>query len=78
MSTNGTAPNDWNRGKIINSYSDQCSGACSGSGMTDNNSNLKKQEIYIPDNDQITSSTMRSQQYDYDSLNRLNSVQPKR
>ena len=73
VSTSYTGPADtnWNRGAIINSYSDQCSGVCSGSGMTDNNGNLKKQDVYIPNDDQISGSTMRSQQYDYDSLNRL-------
>jgi hypothetical protein len=34
--------------------------------MSDNNGNLLKQQIYIPGH------TMRWQQYDYDSLNRLN------
>ena len=76
VSTSYTGPTDtnWNRGAIISSYSDQCSGVCSGSGMTDNNGNLKKQEIYVPNDDQISGYTMRSQQYDYDSLNRLNSA----
>ena len=76
MSTSYTGPTDtnWNRGAIINSYSDQCAGVCTGSAMTDNNGNLKKQEVYIPNDDQISGSTMRSQQYDYDSLNRLNSA----
>jgi hypothetical protein len=36
--------------------------------MTDNNGNLLKQQIYIPGH------TMRWQQYEYDSLNRLNSA----
>src|SRR4030095_9189577 len=39
---------------------------CSGSSMADNNGNLRKQEIHIP------GQTMRYQEYDYDSLNRLN------
>jgi RHS repeat-associated protein len=67
-STSYTGPTDttWDRGAIINSYSNQCTGVCSGSSMTDNNGNLLKQQIYIP------GQTMRWQQYDYDSLNRLN------
>ncbi|HEX3253496.1 MAG TPA: DUF2341 domain-containing protein, partial [Pyrinomonadaceae bacterium] len=74
VSTSYTGPTDinWNRGAIINNYSDQCWGMCSGSAMTDNNGNLKKQEVYIPNDDQISGYTMRWQQYDYDSLNRLN------
>jgi RHS repeat-associated protein len=78
-STSWTGANDttWNRGAIINHYSDQCSGMCGGSNsataMTDNNGNLRKQEVYIPnDDDQVYGYTLRSQQYDYDSLNRLN------
>jgi YD repeat-containing protein len=44
---------------------------CSGSNMTDNDGNLKKQEVYIPNDDQVSSYAMRWQQYDYDPLNRL-------
>ena len=62
----------WNRGKIINDYSLQCSGV--GCNATDNNSNLRKQQLYIPGNDQVSSSTSWYQQYDYDSLNRLKRV----
>src|SRR5712692_7058828 len=62
----------FNRGKIINDYSDQCSGAsCNG---TDNNGNLKKQTVYIPNNDQNMNPTSWNQQYGYDSLNRLTQV----
>ena len=67
----GTTPTDtsWNRGAIINQYSNQCWGAaCNG---TDNNGNLKKQEVYVPHNDQVSSYTSWYQQYDYDNLNRL-------
>jgi hypothetical protein len=69
-STSYTGPSDttWDRGAIVNSYSNSCTGVCSGSSMTDNNGNLLKQQIYIPGH------TMRWQQYDYDSLNRLNSA----
>src|ERR1043166_9358712 len=72
-STSYTDPNDttWNRGAIINHYSDQCWGMCSGASMTDNNGNLQKQEAYIPNDDQVSSYTQRWQQYGYDSLNRL-------
>jgi len=72
-STSYTGPGDtnWNRGAIINQYSDQCWGMCSGLAMTDNNGNLKKQESYVPADDQISGYTMRWQQYAYDSLNRL-------
>jgi YD repeat-containing protein len=72
-STSYTDPTDktWNRGAIINHYSDQCWAMCSGSNMTDNNGNLKRQDVYIPHNDQVSCSTQRWQQYDYDALNRL-------
>lgn len=77
-STSWTSAADttWNRGAIINHYSDQCWGMCGGSNsataMTDNNGNLRKQDVYIPNDDQVSSYTLRWQQYDYDSLNRLN------
>ncbi len=75
VSSQYTGPTDttWNRGAIINHYSNQCWGACNG---TDNNGNLKKQEVYIPLNDQLptTSYSNLAQFYDYDSLNRLERV----
>jgi RHS repeat-associated protein len=67
-STSYTGPTDMdaNRGAIVNHYSDQCAGMCTPtSSMTDNNGNLRKQEIHIPN------AQMRWQQYDYDPLNRL-------
>ncbi len=63
---------DWNRGKILNQYSLQCSGvACN---ATDNNGNLRKQEVFIPLDEQSLASTSWYQQYDYDELNRLKRV----
>lgn len=58
-----------NRGKITNRYSLQCPGV----DCTDNNGNLRKQEMNIPgDNlDQASTRTTWYQQYDYDELNRL-------
>lgn len=70
----GITPNDtnWERGAIINHYSDSCWGMCGGSdsttSMTDNNGNLKKQDVYIP------GGALFTQFYSYDSLNRLQSV----
>jgi RHS repeat-associated protein len=67
-----TTGNDstYNRGKIVNDYSDQCSGAsCNG---TDNNGNLKKQTVFVPDQNQ--NQTSWNQRYGYDSLNRLTNV----
>jgi RHS repeat-associated protein len=68
----------WNRGAIINHYSDQCWGMCGGSNstqsMTDNNGNLKNQDIYIPNNDQVSSYVTWRDHFDYDSLNRLQRV----
>jgi hypothetical protein len=71
-STSWTGPTDttWDRGAIINYYSNNCWGMCGGTGsttaMTDNNGNLKKQEVFVPNNEQNTSSTSWLQQYDYD------------
>jgi len=47
---------------------------CTGFNMTDNNSTLKKQDVYIPNDDQVSSYTMRWQEFDYDAVNRLNWV----
>ena len=67
----GVNANDtgWERGAIINHYSNNCWGMCSGSSMPDDNGNLQKQDVYIPG-----VSTAFSQFYSYDSLNRLQSV----
>jgi RHS repeat-associated protein len=76
-STSYTDQNDtsWNRGAIINHYSDNCWGMCGGSNSTtnmqDNNGNLKNQDVYIPNNDQVTSYVTWRDHFDYDSLNRL-------
>jgi RHS repeat-associated protein len=69
--TDSVAPN---RGKILNQYSLQCSGvSCN---ATDNNGNLRRQDLYIPGDDQDQASTRTTwyQQYDYDELNRLQRV----
>jgi len=81
-SSSYTGPTDttWNRGAIINHYSNNCWGMCGGSNsttsMTDNNGNLKKQEVYVPLNDQLQNPPYTTwwQRYDYDSLNRLQRV----
>jgi RHS repeat-associated protein len=69
-STSYTGPTDYdaNRGAIINSYSNQCTGLCSGANMSDNNGNLIQQDIQIP------SVATRSQYYEYDTLSRLKSA----
>jgi RHS repeat-associated protein len=75
-----TTPNDasWNRGAIINHYSDYCWGMCGGSNSTtsmpENNGNLKNQDIYIPNNDQVSSYVTWRDHFDYDPLNRLQRV----
>jgi RHS repeat-associated protein len=68
----GTTANDtgWNRGALINHYSDQ---TWAGSG-TDNNGTLKKQDVYIPNDDAITGYSLTTQFYSYDALNRLQTV----
>jgi RHS repeat-associated protein len=58
----------WDRGKILNQYSLQCSGA--GCNANDNNGNLRKQDIFIP----AVTTISWYQQYDYDELNRLKRV----
>ena len=71
--TSYTGPNDtgWERGAIINFYG-TCWGMCGGqnstTSMPENNGNLRRQEIYIPNG------PMFAQTFDYDSLNRLQRV----
>jgi len=67
-----TGDTSWNRGKFVNWYSLQCGG--SNCNATDNNGNLRKQEIWVPNNEQNTSNTSWYQQYEYDTLNRLSEV----
>src|SRR5882724_5868287 len=64
-SSSYTGPTDtsWNRGAIINHYSDQCWGACNGT--------EKKQEHYVPDNEAGSSYVDYTTWFAYDSLNRL-------
>ncbi|HYE12952.1 MAG TPA: RHS repeat-associated core domain-containing protein [Pyrinomonadaceae bacterium] len=58
---------NWNRGAIINHYSNQ---SWAGSG-TDNNGNLRKQDIYVPGDEAVTGFWLTTFFYDYDPLNRL-------
>jgi len=76
VSTSYTGPTDtsWDRGAIINHYSNNCWGMCAGSAMTDNDGDLKKQDTYIPNDDPMTGYTMEWQSYDYDELHRLQRV----
>ncbi len=69
----GQLSTDWNRGAIINHYS-LASGAWGATGGgTDNNGNLRKQDIYIPNTDDVNTGgySQFTQFYDYDALNRL-------
>ena len=70
LSTTG-GDDSWNRGKIVNDFSLECSGV--GCNALDNNGNLRKQTVHIPANGQ-TPATSWYQQYDYDELNRLKRV----
>jgi RHS repeat-associated protein len=67
----------WNRGAIINHYSTAPEAWGAYGGGPDNNGNLKKQEVYIPHDEQITQYTNIVQEYNYDDLNRLTSVYDK-
>jgi RHS repeat-associated protein len=78
-STTSATDTSFNRGAIINHYSDHCWGMCGGSNsttaMTDNNGNLKKQDYYIPDSEQepLPYHTY-TDFFSYDALNRLQNV----
>jgi RHS repeat-associated protein len=80
VSSSYTGPTDttWDRGAIINHYSWNCWGMCGGShsttAMTDNDGDLKKQDVYLPNDDPMTGYTMWTQGYEYDELHRLHLV----
>ncbi|HEX7958118.1 MAG TPA: LamG-like jellyroll fold domain-containing protein, partial [Pyrinomonadaceae bacterium] len=61
---------NWNRGALINHYSHQ---TWAGSG-TDNNSLLRKQDVYIPNDDAISGYSLTTFFYNYDALSRLDNL----
>jgi RHS repeat-associated protein len=67
----GLTPNNtnWERGAIINFYGN-CWGMCAGQSMPNNNGNLLRQEHWIQ-NDSGQVIGIPTQEFDYDSLNRL-------
>ena len=67
--TDAAQGTNWNRGAIINHYSNSGWGATGGG--PDNNGDLKKQDIYIPDNDQVSGYSMSTLFFNYDYLGRL-------
>jgi RHS repeat-associated protein len=76
MATQGQETN-WNRGAIINHYSNGAGAWGATGGGADNNGNLLRQEVYIPNDDQISGYFNVVQHYGYDALNRLTSVEDK-
>ena len=70
----GSDPSFWNRGAIINHYSNALGAWGATGGGPDNNGNLRKQDVYIPNDDQISSHSTTTFYYEYDALNRLESV----
>lgn len=67
----GAGDTSWNRGALINHYSGNCWGMCAGQNMTDNNGTVKKQDYYIPDNDQVSNYHVSTDWFTYDAVNRL-------
>jgi RHS repeat-associated protein len=74
-STSYSGPTDttWDRGAIINHCSNQASCWGAACNATDNNGNLRRQEVYIP-RANSTDWDNFAQFYEYDALNRLQSV----
>ena len=64
-------PGHWNRGAILNVYSATASWTES---KSDNNGNLRKQMVFVPNDDAISGWWQTNLFYEYDSLNRLDSV----
>jgi RHS repeat-associated protein len=65
---------NWNRGAIENWYDSSSGFPHPSTNGTDNNGNLLQSEVYIPNDDQMSSYSYIKQSYSYDSLNRLTSV----
>ncbi|MDQ3802234.1 MAG: discoidin domain-containing protein [Acidobacteriota bacterium] len=61
-------PGHWNRGAILNVYSGLAGWTES---REDNNGNLRKQMVFVPNDDSISGWWETAFFYDYDSLNRL-------
>ncbi|HEV7747251.1 MAG TPA: DUF4214 domain-containing protein [Pyrinomonadaceae bacterium] len=66
---------NWNRGALLNWY-DSTTGFQyqNPNSALDNNGNATRQEIFIPNDDQISGYSWMRQNYSYDSLNRLTSI----
>jgi YD repeat-containing protein len=65
---------NWNRGAIENWYDSTSGFPHPSTNGTNNNGNLLRSEVYIPNDDQISGYSFTKQAYTYDSLNRLASV----
>ncbi len=68
--TDAAHQTDWNRGAILNVYSAAPADGWTASGP-DNNGNLRKQMIYLPNDDAVTGYAQLVDNFGYDSLNRL-------
>lgn len=64
---------NWNRGALVNYYSNQGGWVPGGSGA-DNSDNVKLAQHWVPADAQISSSGWMNQYYDYDALSRLSYV----
>jgi RHS repeat-associated protein len=69
----GATDTSGDRGAIINHYSNQAGCRGASCNATDNNGNLRRQEVYIPRPDSTDWDNF-AQFYEYDALNRLQSV----
>nr|MDQ3802538.1 hypothetical protein [Acidobacteriota bacterium] len=64
-------PGHWNRGAILNVYSAAAGWTESGA---DNNGSLRKQMVFVPNDDAISGWWQTNFFYDYDALNRIDRV----
>ena len=69
-STDPNLKTNWNRGAILNHYSQ----AVWGGSDQYNNGNLRTQQVWVPTDDSISGWSLFEQAYTYDALNRLRSV----
>ncbi len=67
---------NWNRGALVNYYGGNYAweGDPATPASADNNGNLRRQQVRVPDDEQNSTHTFTQQTYDYDALNRLSWV----
>jgi len=64
----------WNRGALRLYYATSGGSYVIGSGGTNNNGNLLRQDHFVPSDDAVTSYALSNDAFSYDALNRVTSI----